>query len=149
MQVIELPPGVEPLVLWEPPEGSAEEPILVDTMLTRWLRAHQREGVQFLFDCVTGLRSDIGQGEQISNSTLMLFLFTGSLSSLIQTHDTDACLLFHLSCHFASGWLTKLHIKQLPCQACLSELTTPFTLLLLQQQCWHLPCFRGWLSASE
>ncbi|DBA95427.1 TPA: DNA-dependent ATPase protein rad54 [Trebouxia sp. C0006] len=61
-EVIELPPGVEPLVLWEPPEGSAEEPILVDTMLTRWLRAHQREGVQFLFDCVTGLRSDIGQG---------------------------------------------------------------------------------------
>ncbi len=74
MQVIELPPGVEPLVLWEPPEASAEEPILVDTMLTRWLRAHQREGVQFLFDCVTGLRSDIGQGEQILNSRLMLIL---------------------------------------------------------------------------
>lgn len=61
--MIELPPGVEPLVLWEPPEGSSEEPVIVDTMLTRWLRKHQREGVQFLFDCVTGLRSDIGQGE--------------------------------------------------------------------------------------
>jgi len=63
LQVIELPPGVEPLVLWEPPEGSSEEPVIVDTMLTRWLRKHQREGVQFLFDCVTGLRSDIGQGK--------------------------------------------------------------------------------------
>ncbi len=72
--MIELPPGVEPLVLWEPPEASAEEPILVDTMLTRWLRAHQREGVQFLFDCVTGLRSNIGQGEQILNSVPMLIV---------------------------------------------------------------------------
>jgi DNA repair and recombination RAD54-like protein len=25
-------------------------------MLTRWLRPHQREGVQFLFECVTGQR---------------------------------------------------------------------------------------------
>lgn len=61
-QEVKLPPGVEPLVLWEPAEGSAEEPVIVDTMLARWLRPHQREGVQFLFDCVTGLRSDIGQG---------------------------------------------------------------------------------------
>ena len=63
VQEVKLPPGIEPLVLWEPAEGSAEEPVVVDTMLARWLRPHQREGVQFLFDCVTGLRSDIGQGE--------------------------------------------------------------------------------------
>ena len=62
-QEVKLPPGVDPLVLWQPAENSTEEPVVVDTMLARWLRAHQREGVQFLFDCVTGLRSDIGQGE--------------------------------------------------------------------------------------
>lgn len=61
-QEVKLPPGVEPLMLWEPAEGSTEQPVVVDTMLARWLRPHQREGVQFLFDCVTGLRSDIGQG---------------------------------------------------------------------------------------
>ena len=62
MQEEELPPGVEPLVLWEPPEGSTGKPILVDNMLTRFLRPHQREGVRFLFGCVTGLRSSGKQG---------------------------------------------------------------------------------------
>lgn len=71
VQEVKLPPGIEPLVLWEPAEGSAEEPVVVDTMLARWLRPHQREGVQFLFDCVTGLRSDIGQGEHKTSALLV------------------------------------------------------------------------------
>lgn len=37
-------------------------PIVVDPMLTRWLRPHQREGVQFMFECVTGQRVEGGQG---------------------------------------------------------------------------------------
>ena len=36
---------------------------MVDNMLTRWLRPHQREGVQFMFECVNGLRSYEGKGE--------------------------------------------------------------------------------------
>ena len=45
---------VEPLVLYEPDEeavAKGESRVEVDKMLTRWLRPHQREGVQFLFDC--------------------------------------------------------------------------------------------------
>jgi DNA repair and recombination RAD54-like protein len=57
-----LPPGVEPLVLWEPPAGEQGQPVRVDDMLTQFLRPHQREGVQFMFECVTGLRSFAGQG---------------------------------------------------------------------------------------
>jgi DNA repair and recombination protein RAD54 and RAD54-like protein len=42
-----LPAGVEPLQLW-PLEGDAlpegAQPILVDNMLVKWLRPHQREG---------------------------------------------------------------------------------------------------------
>jgi hypothetical protein len=34
-------------------------------MLTRWLRPHQREGVQFMFDCVCGLRLQGNQGKGI------------------------------------------------------------------------------------
>lgn len=71
IQEVKLPPGIEPLVLWEPGEGSAEEPVVVDTMLARWLRPHQREGVQFLFDCVTGLRSDVGQGDHKTSALLI------------------------------------------------------------------------------
>ena len=56
-------PERHPLVLWSSPPG--EEPageIKVDPMLTKWLRPHQREGVQFMFECVTGLRDFDGYG---------------------------------------------------------------------------------------
>lgn len=36
-------------------------PVSVDPTLCRFLRSHQREGVQFMFDCVTGQR-DFGKG---------------------------------------------------------------------------------------
>ncbi|CAM6077058.1 unnamed protein product [Sphagnum tenellum] len=57
----ELPPEIEPLVLWQPedaPDSVSEnqQPIIVDTHLVRFLRQHQREGVQFMFECVAGLR---------------------------------------------------------------------------------------------
>eukprot|EP00041_Stephanoeca_diplocostata_P032473 m.1040431 g.1040431 ORF g.1040431 m.1040431 type:complete len:965 (+) comp24155_c0_seq5:251-3145(+) len=56
----------EPLVLWKPPvDGSAHEhvaPIEVDNFICHWLRPHQRTGVQFLFDCVTGAKDFEGEG---------------------------------------------------------------------------------------
>jgi len=42
-----------------PPPGPAS--IAVDPMLTRWLRPHQREGVTFMWECVTGQRKT-GEG---------------------------------------------------------------------------------------
>ncbi len=51
----------EPLVLWEPSSGEGSS-VAVDSMLTKWLRPHQREGVAFMFECVTGLRQYEGQG---------------------------------------------------------------------------------------
>jgi DNA repair and recombination RAD54-like protein len=78
---IELPPGIEPLVLWEPPPGADGNPVRVDNMLTRFLRPHQREGVQFMFECVCGLRSyegngciladDMGLGKTLQGITLL------------------------------------------------------------------------------
>jgi len=76
------PPPGEPLVLWQRPpeaarappadggEGPSDAPappppgptsIEVDPMLTRWLRPHQREGVTFMWECVTGQRKT-GEG---------------------------------------------------------------------------------------
>ncbi|KAL9415141.1 hypothetical protein AB3S75_043420 [Citrus x aurantiifolia] len=59
-----LPPGVDPLVLWQPEEpqndGSNLVPITVDPLLVRFLRPHQREGVQFMFECVSGLLNAAG-----------------------------------------------------------------------------------------
>ena len=61
-----LPPGVEPLVLWEDaaelPESERLPPVAVDKALVRFLRPHQREGVKFMFECVMGLRDFAGEG---------------------------------------------------------------------------------------
>ena len=63
LQAEPLPPQVEPLILWEPPEGVDGPHVEVDPMLTTFLRPHQREGVQFIFECVAGLKQFDGQGE--------------------------------------------------------------------------------------
>ena len=54
----------EPLVLWEAPEDfeGGGPPIEVDPVLCRVLRQHQREGLQFLWDCVHGLKPHGGFG---------------------------------------------------------------------------------------
>jgi DNA repair and recombination RAD54-like protein len=45
-----------------PPLDAPPEPVEVPEVVCKWLRPHQREGVQFMFECVTGLRDFDGQG---------------------------------------------------------------------------------------
>ncbi|KAM5549273.1 hypothetical protein ABKV19_000607 [Rosa sericea] len=86
---VTLPPGIDPLVLWQPEEfedGDANMvQIVVDPLLVRFLRPHQREGVQFMFDCVAGLNSaanihgciladDMGLGKTLQSITLLYTL---------------------------------------------------------------------------
>ena len=93
-----LPPGVEPLVLWEDnpenavnadsndpdsakPSLTLKPKIEVDHMLVKFLRPHQREGVKFMFECVEGLRDfdgagciladDMGLGKTLQGITLL------------------------------------------------------------------------------
>lgn len=78
---ITLPPGIDPLILWTPPPEAGGQPVKVDDALTRFLRPHQREGVQFMFECVTGLRGfqgngciladDMGLGKTLQGITLL------------------------------------------------------------------------------
>nr|DAD41242.1 TPA_asm: hypothetical protein HUJ06_015565 [Nelumbo nucifera] len=83
---VSLPPGVEPLVLWQPEESEGEygnmTSIVVEPLLVRFLRPHQREGVQFMFECVSGLSSsagisgciladDMGLGKTLQSITLL------------------------------------------------------------------------------
>ncbi|CAN6466682.1 unnamed protein product [Victoria cruziana] len=84
-----LPPGVEPLVLWLPEDLDANvensPSIVVDPLLVRFLRPHQREGVQFMFECVAGLSKepdvngciladDMGLGKTLQSITLLYTL---------------------------------------------------------------------------
>ncbi|KAI8014947.1 Protein CHROMATIN REMODELING 25 [Camellia lanceoleosa] len=88
-EIVNLPPGVEPLVLWQPEECKEAAgdlvPISVDPLLVRFLRPHQREGVQFMFECVSGLYSaaningciladDMGLGKTLQSITLLYTL---------------------------------------------------------------------------
>ncbi|GAV66346.1 SNF2_N domain-containing protein/Helicase_C domain-containing protein [Cephalotus follicularis] len=86
---VALPPGVEPLVLWQPEESEDVAgnlvPVVVDPLLVGFLRPHQREGVQFMFECVSGLSSaaniygciladDMGLGKTLQSITLLYTL---------------------------------------------------------------------------
>ncbi|XP_031260342.1 protein CHROMATIN REMODELING 25 [Pistacia vera] len=86
---VTLPPGVEPLVLWQQEEAENGRDnlvtISVDPLLVQFLRPHQREGVQFMFECVSGLCSaaniygciladDMGLGKTLQSITLLYTL---------------------------------------------------------------------------
>ena len=45
-----------------PVEAYAKEHVFVPPVLAKWLRPHQREGVQFMYDCVMGLKGFPGAG---------------------------------------------------------------------------------------
>jgi SNF2 family DNA or RNA helicase len=45
-----------------PIEAYSKENVFVPPVLTKWLRPHQREGVQFMYECVMGLRDFAGNG---------------------------------------------------------------------------------------
>ena len=46
----------------KPPKGRQLVDVVVDPILTKHLREHQREGVKFLYECVMGMRDFGGQG---------------------------------------------------------------------------------------
>ncbi|KAH8061094.1 hypothetical protein JL722_4390 [Aureococcus anophagefferens] len=77
----------EPLVLYEPTDDEVEagaEVIEVPPILCQWLRPHQREGVQFVFECVYGMKDyggegailadDMGLGKTLQSITLLYTL---------------------------------------------------------------------------
>jgi len=77
----------EPLVLWEGNDKAGEEAkVEVPSVVAKILRPHQREGVQFMFECVSGMREaqvegytgrgsiladDMGLGKTLQSISLM------------------------------------------------------------------------------
>ncbi|CAB9516608.1 DNA repair and recombination protein RAD54-like (Fragment) [Seminavis robusta] len=45
-----------------PKERYSKKDVFVPTVLAKWLRPHQREGVQFMYECVMGLKKDSFEG---------------------------------------------------------------------------------------
>lgn len=71
-------PPFEPLVLWSHPEDSTKKIEVIPQLACR-LRPHQREGVQFLFECTMGLRGFEGE---VNLNYFSLFLYFISLLNI-------------------------------------------------------------------
>ena len=52
----------ETVTVLQPATHYSKQDVYVPSILAQWLRPHQREGVQFLYECVMGLRDYLGQG---------------------------------------------------------------------------------------
>uniref|UniRef100_A0A803LNT7 Uncharacterized protein n=1 Tax=Chenopodium quinoa TaxID=63459 RepID=A0A803LNT7_CHEQI len=89
-EVVNLPPGIEPLVLWQPEEsmdgGSVLSPISVDSLLVRFLRPHQRynssSDVMKLLEKVYSSCSDVSLGYKllpISSDAFWLMIWGNTL----------------------------------------------------------------------
>lgn len=83
------PPPPPPLVLWESEEQENLR-VVVPEIVGKFLRPHQREGVQFMFECVARLRGfdgegciladDMGLGKTLQSITLMYTLMKCSMT---------------------------------------------------------------------
>ncbi|KAG7387506.1 DNA repair and recombination protein RAD54-like [Phytophthora pseudosyringae] len=79
-----VPNAPPPLVLWQS-ETDPEVKVVVPEIVGKFLRPHQREGVQFMFDCVCQVRGfdgqgciladDMGLGKTLQSIALMYTLF--------------------------------------------------------------------------
>ncbi len=59
------PTAAQAIVMKRPrnvPKGKQIVDVVVDPLLTKYLREHQREGVKFMYECVMGMRDFDGQG---------------------------------------------------------------------------------------
>lgn len=71
----------EPLVLWQNDDPENPHSVSVDPKLCKFLRPHQREGVQFVYECLLGARDfegngciladDMGLGKTLQSITVM------------------------------------------------------------------------------
>ncbi|KAI9733457.1 MAG: helicase [Claussenomyces sp. TS43310] len=50
------------------PKGRQIVDVVLDPFLGQWIRDHQREGVKFLYECVTGMRPSGGQGALLADA---------------------------------------------------------------------------------
>lgn len=66
--------GVETLVTVLKPApltAYAKQDVVVPTVLGKWLRPHQREGVKFMYECVMGLKDFDGRGCILADGTCL------------------------------------------------------------------------------
>ena len=96
------PPTWAPLVLWKPEEGAEGTPVEVDGVLCKFLREHQREGVQFMvrLHCISAA---ICSTARICMSWLLI-LRCIPFRSFSSTAFTDSSLTEALAAFWPTIW---------------------------------------------
>ncbi len=70
--------------------------VFVPPVLAKWLRPHQREGVQFMYECVMGLKGFDGRGCILAGTSLST-VYTVFLSIL--THNMTLTFTITFPCY--------------------------------------------------
>ena len=110
------------------PKAPVAAPVEVDGFLCRWLRPHQREGVQFCFDCVMGLREydgagciladDMGLGKTLQSIAVLWTVMTQGMTADGQpavTHTIVACPV-----SLVTNWESELNKKWIKADRCVA-----------------------------
>ena len=116
-------------MLYEPTDEEVEagaEVIEVPPILCQWLRPHQREGVQFCFDCVMGLREydgagciladDMGLGKTLQSIAVLWTVMTQGMTAdgaPAVTHTIVACPV-----SLVTNWESELNKKWIKADRC-------------------------------
>lgn len=99
-QPLHNPNDPDAIVLWKPKDLTSQNRIhiVIDPILGKLLRPHQIQGVQFLFDCVMGIRDknrfgciladDMGLGKTIQAITLIWTLMNQGMNGLPTVRKT-------------------------------------------------------------
>lgn len=89
-------PPFEPLVLWTDPDDPMNKIEVVPSLACK-LRPHQREGVQFLFECTMGMRGFEGQGcllaDDMGLGKTLMSITGGNLSNTRPRSCLNYCYL--------------------------------------------------------
>ena len=99
----------------------------VDPFLCKWLRSHQREGTQFLFDCLMGMRDyegygciladDMGLGKTLQSITILWTLMTQGITAGAApavSHTIVACpvsLVTNWESELTSKWIGEKRLR--------------------------------------
>jgi DNA repair and recombination RAD54-like protein len=95
-----------------PAEAYAKKNIFVPPVLAKWLRPHQREGVQFMYECVMGLKNfdgngciladDMGLGKTLQSVSLIYTLLKTSITA--NGEPTAKRVIVVCPCSLVKNW---------------------------------------------
>ena len=110
--------------------------VVVPLVLSKWLRPHQRQGVQFLYECVMGLKQfegrgciladDMGLGKTLQSVSLIYTLLKTGITA--DNKPTCQRIIVVCPCSLVKNWDNEYVLCYLPGRFCFERLISTFSL---------------------